>query len=380
MYRRSGAAPSTGEKRVNHWQLAAVCAGGLAILSACGPADASGDKTAPSRASASSGPQAAPPGAMASEDASFRDWIAVCDNGNACFAYGPGREGFGWIRVAIEPGPDARPEVAAGYWPEGAEATRSFALTIDGTDYPMTLAANEPVAAEVPAARALDVVRALANGGTARIGPDHELSLSGAAAALLWIDERQGRVNTVTALRRPGTRPASTVPAAPPLPVVTPAAAVSQAGFGDQNQILPAALETVPAVAECRSETSEHWIGKEIMSARLNASTELWAIPCFAGAYNMGHDWYITGPGGHDPRPARLTSTSDEPTAGTINGGYSPETRTITAFAKGRGVGDCGTASTWTWTGRAFVLTAESEMRECWGVPADYWPTTWRTR
>ena len=46
------------------------------------------------------------------------------------------------------------------------------------------------------------VVRALADGGTARIGPDHELSLSGAAAALLWIDERQGRVDTVTALRR----------------------------------------------------------------------------------------------------------------------------------------------------------------------------------
>lgn len=366
---------------MNHWHLVAVCAGGLATLSACGPADASGEKAAPiTPPTVGSAPQAAGPGVMASEAEAFRDWIAICDNGNACFAYGPGREGFGWIRVAIGAGPDARPEVAAGYWPDEAELTRSFALTIDETDYPMTLAANQPVAAEVPADRALEVVRALANGDMVRIGPDHELSLSGAAAALLWIDERQGRVNTVTALRRPGPRPASTVRSAPPLPVITPAPAVSQAGFGDQNQILPAALETVPAVAECRSETSEHWIGKEVMSARLNATTELWAVPCFAGAYNMGHDWYITGPGGRDPRPARLTSISNEPTAGTINGGYSPETRTITAFAKGRGVGDCGTASTWTWTGREFVLTSESEMRECWGVPADYWPTTWRTR
>jgi hypothetical protein len=363
---------------MNHWRLAAVCASSLAIVSACGPADASGEKAAPARAAPAS--QAADGGSMPSEYKTFRDWIAVCDNGNACFAYGPGSDGLGWLRVAIEPGSDARPEIAAGYWPDEAETTRAFALTIDGADYPMTLASNEPVAAEVPAARALDVARALANGGTARIGADHELSLSGAAAALLWIDERQGRVGTVTALRRPGARPASSVRAAPSLPMVTPAPAASQTGFGDQNQRLPAALEAVPAVAACRAETAEHWVGKEVMSARLGDSTELWAVPCFAGAYNMGHDWYVTGPGGRDPRPARLASTSDESTAGTINGGYSPETRTITAFAKGRGVGDCGTASTWTWTGREFVLSHESAMQECWGVPPDYWPTTWRTR
>lgn len=327
------------------------------------------------------GPQARTSGAaMASETRVFRDWIAVCDNGNACFAYGPTAGGVGWIRVAIEPGPDARPEVAAGYWPDEAATTRTFALTIDGASYPMTLADHEPVAAEVPGERTLEVARALANGGAARIGAEHELSLTGAAAALLWIDERQGRVNTVTALRRGGSRPASDVRPAPPLPVVTPAPPISQTGFGDQNQVLPAALEALPGVAACRGETADHWVGKEIMSARLDASTELWAVPCFAGAYNIGHDWYVTGPGGRDPRPARLASASGETSAGTINGGFAPEARTITAFAKGRGVGDCGTASTWTWTGREFVLTQESAMNECWGVPPDYWPTTWRTR
>ena len=228
---------------MHHWRLPAVCAASLTIFTACGPGDASGSEAAPSPAAARSGPQAASSAAMASESRAFRDWIAICDNGNACFAYGPGRGGYGWVRVAIDPGPDARPEVAAGYWPDGAEAARAFALTIDGTDYPMTLAANEPVAGEVPAARALDVVRSLAGGNTARIGPDHEISLSGAAAALLWIDERQGRVNTVTALRRVGARPASAVRAAPPLSVVTPAPTSSQAGFGEQNQVLPAALE-----------------------------------------------------------------------------------------------------------------------------------------
>jgi hypothetical protein len=364
---------------MDHWQLAAACAGGVIALSACGPADASGENAALATAAAA-GAQASGTRVVPPETRAFRDWIAICDNGNACFAYGSAAGGVGWIRVAMEPGPDATPQVAAGYWPDEAEGSRSFNLTVDGSGYPMTLADNQPIAAEVPAERALEVARALANGGSARIGSDHEISLAGAAAALLWIDERQGRVDSVTALRRRGSKPASTVPDGPALPVVIPAPAISQTGFGDQNQILPAALAALPAVAECRAETAEHWVGKEVMSARLDASTELWAVPCFAGAYNVGHDWYITGHGGRDPKPARLASTSGEPSAGTINGGYAPEARTITAFAKGRGVGDCGAASTWTWTGREFVLTDELEMTECWSVPADYWPTTWRTR
>ncbi|MBU2272512.1 MAG: DUF1176 domain-containing protein, partial [Alphaproteobacteria bacterium] len=331
-------------------------------------------------------PQAAdtPKGAAAanppSEARVFRDWIAVCDNGNACFAYGRGEDGIRWIRVAMAAGAEPRPEVAAGRWPDDGAENGPFILTIDETDYPMAFAEDAPDAATLPPARALEVARALADGATARIGPDQVISLAGAAAALLWIDERQGRVDTVTALRRPGRQPASAVPAAPALPVVTPAPAVAQTGFGDQKPALPAALDAVPAVAACRAETGEHWAAHQIMSARLDASTELWAVPCFVGAYNIGHDWYVTGPDGRDPRPARLSSSSGEVTAGTINGGYSPESRTLSAFAKGRGIGDCGIASTWTWTGRAFVLTSESEMSECWGIPADWWPTTWRTR
>lgn len=326
------------------------------------------------------GPQTAAASEMPSERRGFRDWMAVCDNGNACFAFTAATDGTGWIRIAQQPGPDARPEVAVGYWaPEDQVGPPT--LNVDGKVYALTLVTEYPLVGEVSADRVQEVVRALADGQAVQVGSAGELSLSGASAALLWIDERQGRLDTVTALRRRGARPASAVPPRPPLPVVTPAPAVSQAGFGDKDQVLPAALEALPVVVACRADTSHsEWVQKEVMSARLDATTELWAVPCFMGAYNMGHEWFITGPGGRDPRPARLTSTSDEPTATTINAGYAPEARTITAFAKARGIGDCGTASTWTWTGREFVLTTELEMPECWGVPVDYWPTTWRTR
>ena len=51
-------------------------------------------------------------------------------------------------------------------------------------------------------------------------------------------------------------------------------------------------------------------VGDMVMSARLDARTELWAVPCGSGAYNLTHNWYVTGPGGRDPRPAALVGTA----------------------------------------------------------------------
>ncbi|MGZ9098711.1 MAG: DUF1176 domain-containing protein [Brevundimonas sp.] len=330
---------------------------------------------------------------MPSETRTFRDWTAVCDNGNACFAFGPASEGVGWVRVALDAGPDARPSVMAGMWPGDDQGEADpLSLVIDGARF-VTRSVPE---ADAPHGRiadedALRVIAAMARGRAMSLSisirdagapaEDVAVSLSGAAAALLWIDERQGRLNTTTALIRRGDRPASTVPAAPPLPRVTPAPAISQDGFGETGQTLPAALEALPAVKACRAETRDSdWASGAVMSARLDAATELWAAPCFLGAYNIGHEWFVTGPAGADPRPAVLVSASGEAGNATINGGYSPETRTLSAFAKGRGLGDCGTRSAWIWSGRAFVLTAEARMEDCQGVPADLWPSTWSTR
>jgi hypothetical protein len=213
-----------------------------------------------------------------------------------------------------------------------------------------------------------------------------EVSLHGAAAALLWIDEKQGRLDTSTALIRRGDRPASTVPVAPPLPTVTPAPAVDQAGFGDVDQRVPAALRTRTEVGTCLKESAMPAVSDMVMSARLDARTELWGVPCGSGAYNVTHNWYLTGPGGRDPRPALLAGAAGPdadpvmPDNSTVNGAYDPKTRTLSAFAQGRGIGDCGSAQTWAWTGDRFVLTQESTMGECAGVPSDLWPVTWRTR
>ena len=340
--------------------------------------------TAPPSASTPGARPAAPVAgpAVPSVSRKFRDWLAVCDNTNECAAFGPASDRTGWIRVAASPGPNGRLTVALGVWGDTSANPGSLSFDIDGRRFTARSDQGSDhfvvVPRDVPA-----VIAAIGAGKAMTVGTGEPtaVSLSGATAALLWIDERQGRLGTVAALVRRGQGPASSIPAPPLPPEVIPAPPISQAGFGESGQTLPAALEALPAVKACREETAHsEWIRKEVMSARLDASTELWAVPCFAGAYNIGHDWYLTGPGGRNPRPLQLASANGEMATGTINGGYAANARTIVAFAKGRGPGDCGTAQTWTWTGRAFVLSEASEMTECWGVPPDQWPTTWRTR
>lgn len=355
-------------------------------LTACGPAD----QTA-TAASASvqerAGEATAPASAVRSQSRKFRDWLAVCDNTNDCVAFGPASEGTGWVRVGSAPGPDGARSVVVGFWPSGGDGLSGpITLSLDGRRHAAAPVAgdHEPVGvAEIPVARAAAVASDMAAGRALTLtggGETIAMSLSGAAAAMLWIDERQGRLETPAALVRKGTRSATAAPGPAQAPQVVAAPPIAQTGFGDTGQTLPRSLEALAAVKACRAETGDSGLSDEVMSARLDASTELWAVPCFAGAYNIGHDWYLTGPGGTNPRAVSLPSATGESGAGTINGGYDPGSRTLSAFSKGRGIGDCGTASTWTWTGRSFVLSAETAMTECWGVPADYWPTTWRTR
>lgn len=367
--------------------LRAVLLTGVMALAACGP-EAGKAKTAEDAGTTAqpgdpATQAAAQPEAMASETKTFRDWFAVCDNGNDCMAFGPAAEnGTGWVRVHMPPGPDARPDVMAGFWPDDGEFGKSpVRVQIDGRSFataPFQDGDQDAVLSDPAAA-----VTALVAGRSMTLGLGSEtqaMNLNGATAALLWIDERQGRLDTVTALVRKGARPATAVPLAPRLPLVAPAPEMPRDQIGEIGPTLPASIEAMAEAKACRADTAHfEGIQKEVQSARLDASTELWGMPCYVGAYNTGTRYFLTGPGGVRPRVLSFRGTGEAEDILT-NAEYSPHTRTIGQFAKGRGLGDCGVASTWTWTGRAFVLSEESVMGECWGANADRWPTTWRSR
>ena len=320
------------------------------------------------------------------ETRKFRDWLVVCDNGNACSAFGPTPDGHdGWVRVSLDAGPDARQAVAAGFWGEQEEGgVGPFTLTIDGRAFPAAHGidpSNDQAYAGVIEGDALPVVDALASGRRLTLSQGVEstaISLSGAAAALLWIDERQGRLSTTTALVRRGSKPASTVPAAPALPVVRPAPAVAQTNL--PKPVLSPAFEARADVKQCRADTVQSPTFQTAVTVdRLSADQEVCGVPCSSGAYNYSMRYFVTGPNGADPQ-ALSFPTSRTPDDEVVDSEYDPGSRTLRGFNKGRGIGDCGIDSLWVWTGRAFALQAESEMRECWGVPSDQWPTTWRSR
>lgn len=376
----------------------------LALISlvACGQGGAAPADTAATTQTVDQGttPTATGP-AVRPEDRTFTEWLATCDNGNGCVAY-TGTDTGGWLMVRQAAGPDARPEILAGLSAfSGEDTVQGVQLNIDGERQTLVAGPEGTMSYAVPADRVRAVLGRLASARTIMVGVGEtqaSLPTAGASAAFLWIDDRQGRLDTTTALIRRGDRPASSVPAAPTLPQVVAAASVDQGAFGgasdpgeqggEADLTLPAPIEALAAVKQCRADTSyNEYFQKAVMAARLSADTELWGVPCGSGAYNAMYDFYLTGPNGANPRKAdfpswepREITEGDIVGDGLVNPVFDARTNTISHFPKARGIGDCGMIQTWAWTGEAFVPTREAFMGNCWGVFSDLWPTTWRTR
>ncbi len=354
------------------------------VLGACkgGEAAAKQDSPpAPPPAEAAAAPApavqiAANPPSMTRE---FRDWTATCDNTNHCVAFGPGANQMGFVLVALAPGPDARPVVHMGGW--GLEdGEGSVYAEIDGRRYAGRNAKmdeeGDVVAFNTPSPQLLHDLGGGATMALRRGDRQMKVSLGGAAAAFLWIDERQGRLDTTTALIRRGERPASDVPAAPAAPRVTMASAAPQDGLV-QDDLSPALLAH-PKVQECLATSRKgERFEPDVVVSRLASDKLLWSVPCGEGAYNFTQVYFITPADGTSPQPVDFptaTGSNDE----LVNSRYDPKSRTLSAFGRGRGIGDCGRMGSWAWTGERFALLNEKAMPICTAVPQDLWPTTWR--
>lgn len=313
----------------------------------------------------------------------FQDWTVACDNGLRCEA------------VALLPEVETLPE---GVWEgvttllfnRGAGAAdapeivldnlerQPATLLVDGRPLPVRFAAQEAgyrlegdPATLIEAFRRGSAFEAHDASG-ASLG---RVSLAGAAAALLYMDERQRRVGTVTALVRPGTRPASAVPPPPALPQVRAAPAPTDP---------PAAID-VARVAQLRRRLNcEEYDVREADSfeaEQIATGRTLVLIPCGSGAYNFSSVPVIA-----QRRGGRIEltvasfdsqwgiATEGRPTL--VNASWDAESRRLREYSKGRGLGDCGTSSEYVWDGERFRLVLQQEMDECRGSLS--WVTTWR--
>jgi hypothetical protein len=308
----------------------------------------------------------------------FQDWTVGCDNGRACQAVAlvPEHWPDDALTMSVRRGAETAAQPVVDF-DLGSDAV-AVALSADGKKLPARLLGGpdgETRVAEADIAAVLGALRSAArlqlHGADGK--PLGTVSLKGASAALLYMDEQQRRVGTPTALVRRGSGAAAPPP--PPLPVVV--ARPKSSGRG--TVLSPSALQALRRKHGCTID--EVGGPEEVEIADLGAGETLLLLPCGSGAYNVSYVPFVIRRGGR----AEIASFDHRPGwwAGEgkpmlINAGWDAERGLLTSFAKGRGLGDCGTDSEYAWDGRAFRLVKQAEMDECRGS-RDY-ITTWRAR
>jgi hypothetical protein len=303
----------------------------------------------------------------------FKDWTAGCDNGRSCMAVGQyNQSNFDLASVVVERGPLPGDVPKIWFRSEGgpvvdlqADGKRLGAkLSADADDFAITVdpASVAGVVEAMKTARSLIPVR-----GDGK--PSFPLSVSGAAAAMRWIDEQQKRAGTVTALVAIGPAPASAVPAPPPLPVVTQA--IPSGALGK-----PLTREQIAAIQEEHAECTDEDLDDKVQYARIDSRTTLAIVTavCGSGAYNF---YGIPMLLGDDGTRAVADLDKDEGDI-TMNLSWDDKSHVLSSYFKGRGIGDCGGGNDWVWDGTRFRVILQKAMGDCLGAIA--WIPYYRAR
>lgn len=305
----------------------------------------------------------------------FGDWVVACDNVKRCEMTSLQPEGGDWsddgwqMAVTRDAGPN-------GGWSVelmGDDAPKGVALAVDGQSGAQTWRGDRFSGTD-----AATLVAAMANGksvvvrdGTGKsVG---RISLAGSSASLRFIDAEQGRAGTASAVVAKGAKPASTVPAAAALPVI---ASVRPAGT--PVVLSPALLDQIWTQSDC-AENYEGESRPDVERHALGDGATLVLVPCGAGAYNFSTVPYVVKAGkaqvaAFDSSPGW---TGDGPPM-LVNAGFDAKTGELGSYAKGRGIGDCGSAETYVWDGTRFRLTEARAMGECRG--SSNWLAVWQAK
>ncbi|MGY4398651.1 hypothetical protein ACVWZA_003859 [Sphingomonas sp. UYAg733] len=318
----------------------------------------------------------------------YKSWFVVCDNTLTCVA-----KGF----ADVSGGAEITFERQAG--PQGAltvslRADHHFSLadiSIDGQPAGLAkpvwnLAVSDDETSvtsdDIIAIRAL--VQRLRNASKITVGGAGEVLLDGFTAAMLRLDERQGRLDGMTALFRPGSAPASHVPVAPPLPKIAVHPINASLASGEEKRLIAAVRSDQKAAFDKEGcDTIDNVMEPEVHA--LDKKQALVFIPCIMGAY-QGSSLAFIAPrgGGHArrliaPTPYRGNQPDRSDAAYFTESDFDPKTGTLSMAAKGRGLADCGMSASWIWDGEAFHLSEMSLQQTCGGIEPGDWPTLFRS-
>lgn len=313
----------------------------------------------------------------------FGDWVVACDNARRC------------EMTSLWPGDD-QPEEGSPYDRVSASVARAAGPT-EGWTVEFQLSDDRKDALRVTTDAGLDVrgtprdamlrfagadaariVAAMATATALRVGDETAVtglvSLKGSSAALRFVDAEQGRAGTVTAAVAKGGKPAAAVPPAPPPPVIR----FIRPG-GTPAPFPPALRKALDKASECGSVYAG---GTGDLPAperhALGGGKTLVLLPCGSGAYNFSTRPYILAAGAKpavaafDSRPGMVPEGPPD----LVNARFDSKTGRLETYAKGRGIGDCGSSEAYVWDGARFRLVEQHLMPECRG--SVNWLTVWR--
>lgn len=320
--------------------------------------------------------------AQPSEVRTFQDWSVACDNGLACEAVAllpENAEGDvqweEWVTLTLRRGGGASDPpvlILQGY--DGSPA----ALLADGHPLPvrfsesvdgMTVIGDERLLVETLRTAHVLEVRNAAGASLGRI------SLAGASAAMLYMDDKQHRLDTVTALVRRGSRPASAVPAPPAVPQIRMAPPPADEALTIDTAVVAGFRRRFDCDEYDTREDSE------FETMQIATGTTLVLVPCGSGAYNFSSVPVIARRRGGrivtELAPFdRQWGLRSEGHPVLINADWDPDERRLREFSKARGLGDCGSRADYAWDGASFRLVHQEDMEECRG--SIHYVTTWR--
>ena len=204
------------------------------------------------------------------------------------------------------------------------------------------------------------------NGSTADIA----IPLKGLRQAFAWMDQRQQRSGSQTALAVSGDDMPQDAPHA--IPVLVP------------ETLPPAVRQAWDHSRTCSSIDPAIFAGLDAIAAPLPDKTTLYLLPCGSPtAYNTAYVTVLVYADGK-ARQLQLAHLSEQgPIASDIiyNARWIPGALELDGLYKGSGIGDCGTWNRWRWTGSTFALIAEASRMTCDGTetPLHDWPLLWPT-
>ena len=361
------------------------------------------------------------------QNRTFKAWNAQCTE-NACIGATLTPGGRVSLGISRRSGATSRWRISLANIAADIAPGAPVAIGVDG-QRPMLFRAGSGYRVEggtivlSDPARLPQLLAALRRGNRAILSFTHlqgfplrlDFSLAGLSAATLWMDERQGRTDAP----KPPPETSEAPQAIPPVPGESPSDTVAESGADAEAESAgetpePPAAEKRPSDAdepktaakipqakpssgkapayypgavltahlddgECKDFEKENL--KNARSAEpLDENKTVYLLPCYAGAYNVIYRVYVFDKRyPSDVKRELFAGYSDDlgwyGKDSLINADYDPETKTLSALEKGRGLGDCGSRPTYQWSKNGWRLMELRSWDKCDGSrQPEKWP------